>query len=118
MSFVIVKYLSVFILAIVGGILGSYLFTHSEQLFGATTARTTITNPWIFSATTTNNANVVVTTTNAATSSVQVGCIQMTATSTATPIKLLVNQQATTTTLDSATPRGVVLWAFGKCPRI
>lgn len=59
---------------------------------------------------------LVITTTDAATSTVQVGCIQTTATSTASPIKLLVNQSATTTTLNSATVRGVVLWAFGTCP--
>lgn len=76
-------------------------------LFGATTARTTITNPWTFSATTTMNSNLVVTTADTATSSVQVGCIQTTATSTATPIKL----QATTTP-------GTAYWSYGKCPKI
>lgn len=96
------------LIAIAGGILGAYLFkTQIEPILGATTARTTITNPWTFSATTTMNGNLVVTTANTATSSVQAGCYQTTATSTATPIKL----QATTTP-------GIAYWSYGTCPKI
>ena len=45
------------VLAVSGGLLGAYLFTHSEQLFGATIARTTQTNPWTFASTTKTNAS-------------------------------------------------------------
>lgn len=34
------------------GMLGAYLFTFSEPMFGAVIARTTITNPWTFASTT------------------------------------------------------------------
>jgi hypothetical protein len=67
---------------------------------------------------------VVITTTNAATSSASVGCIQTTATSTATPIKLtlyatsttVVNGTAITTSFGSGTMAGFVTWGFGTCP--
>lgn len=109
-----------FVLAIAGGVLGSYTFKNVvEPLFGATTARTTITNPWTFSATSTNNANIIVTTTNSATSSVQVGCIQTTATSTDTPIRWVIGSTVqATSTYQGATSQGAVVWQYGKCPRI
>lgn len=47
------KYLLVGALAVLGGVLGAYLTKAPEVLdFGATTARTTITNPWTFASTT------------------------------------------------------------------
>lgn len=95
-----------FLFGLAGGIIGNVLFS-DEPKFGATTARTTITNPWTFSATTTFNANIDVTTTNTATSTAKYGCWQTTATSTATPIKV----QATTT----GQP---LIPVFGTCPRI
>lgn len=110
------QYFLVFILAIGGGVFGGMVATQHD--FGATTARTTVTNPWTFSATTTM-ANVTVTTTNAATSTVQVGCIQLTATSTATPIKLVFSTIATSSpTYDGINTNALVGWRYGKCPRI
>ena len=98
-----------FVLALGGGILGSYFYAHQDVVFnlGATTARTTITNPWTFTATTTMNGNLTVTTTNAATSTVSAGCYEFTATSTATWQKF----QASTTP-------GVMYSQYGRCPRI
>src|SRR3990167_8228826 len=102
------KTLLFILVAIAGGILGAYMFkTVVEPLFGATTARTTITNPWTFSATTTMNANLVVTSTNTATSTVNAGCYEFYATSTATVQKF----QASTTP-------GIMYSQYGRCPRI
>ena len=104
------KYFIYFILALVGGFLGGAAFTQvpiPELNLGATTARTTITNPWTFSATTTLNGNIVVTTTNTATSSIQAGCWQFYATSTVTAHRFLA----------STTP-GIMYSDYGKCPRI
>ena|SRR3990167_4323525 len=101
------KYLLVFVLAVAGGVGGAYVFVQGGALLGATTARTTITSPWTFSATTTLNSNLIVTTTNTATSSIQVGCVQFYATSTDTAHRFLA----------STTP-GKMVSAYGKCPKI
>ncbi len=116
------KYLLIFILAIGGGLIGGYFSplsqTQDSNNLGATSARTTITSPWTFQATTTM-ANVTVTTTNAATSTVQAGCFQGVATSTATPIHL---EFSTTTALagypSGTAQQGAVSWKYGKCPLI
>jgi hypothetical protein len=78
------------------------------------------------SATTTAGGNVDVTTTNAATSTVIVGCVQTYATSTATPIKqmffasstLNIDGASITAGFGGGTQQGIVLWGYGKCPRI
>jgi hypothetical protein len=63
------------------------------------------------------DGGVVVTTSNTATSSVEVGCIQMTATSTASPIKLVPATYATTTaTFGLGTAAFPVVAVFGTCP--
>lgn len=112
------KYFVVFILSILGGVVGASFFTHNGVMLGATTARTTITNPWTFSATTTTK-NITVTTTNSATSTVQVGCIQMTATSTATPIRLVIGKVATSSvTYRGTNTVGLMGWQYGKCYKI
>ncbi len=72
---------------------------------------TTITNPWVF------QKSVTQTTTNTATSTLSVGCVQMTATSTATPVKLVITNISTTTTAFSSITSGLaVIAAFGNCP--
>lgn len=101
------------LIALAAGFVGAYVYDNKELILGATTARTTITNPWTFSATTTLNSNLVVTTTNSATSTIQVGCIETTSTSTATKIK-----QEFVTTGATSTYAGTVYWSYGKCPRI
>ena len=92
-----------------GSALGTYLYLRQTDTtpLGATTARTTITNPWFFAATTTMNSNLIVTTANTATSSIQVGCVQFYATSTATAQRFLA----------STTP-GIMYSDYGKCPKI
>lgn len=110
---------------IAGSALGTYLYVqHQDQAaFGATTARTTITNPWTFSATTTMSKPLIITTTNTATSTLQVGCVQFTATSTATPTVLLLGNgvgagSAATTTFGPITMRGLAGWGYGNCPNL
>ena len=68
-------------------------------------------------ATTTDAGNIVITTSNAATSSIQVGCVQTVATSTLTPIQLSFEVANNATTTYSGTSNGFVAWKFGKCPR-
>ena len=106
------------LIALAAGFVGAYAYDNKELILGATTARTTITNPWTFSATTTG-ANVILTTTNTATSTLQVGCVQSTATSTDTPIRWVIGSTvAATGTYQGATSQGAVVWQYGKCPRI
>ena len=69
------------------------------------------------------NGALVITTTNAATSTIQVGCLQMYATSTETAVHLTfaTAQMATTTTQigvgdTNGTHGGVVIWRYGTCP--
>ncbi len=115
------KIVLVFILALGGGILGSYLYEHKDDIahtFGATVARTTITNPWTFSATTTMSKPLIITTTNAATSTLQIGCIQTVATSTASPIRLMLSSIATSSVGYGETSFGLVGWRFGTCPNL
>ncbi|MDO8728761.1 MAG: hypothetical protein Q7K26_02595 [bacterium] len=61
---------------------------------------------------------LVITTSNSATSTIQVGCVQMYATSTDTAVRLtfgLPGQEATTTTQGAASI-GNVVWQYGSCP--
>lgn len=50
------------------------------------------------------------------TSTVSVGCVQTTATSSATTIKLLFNTSFVGTTTVNGTVAGNVLWGYGTCP--
>lgn len=117
------KYLAILILSVTGGLFGGY-YSHStvdavRHVFGATTARTTITNPWTFSATTTLSKPLIVTTTNTATSTTSVGCLQFTATSTQTPIKLVPAAfSSTTVTFGNGTVGFPLLAVFGYCPNL
>lgn len=113
------KYAVLIGFAVIAGMVGGYIQGHANPSFGATQARTTITSPWTFSATTTLNGNLTVTTANAATSTVQVGCIQTTATSTLTPIRFVIgNVQAASTTFQGSNSNFTVLAQYGSCPRI
>ncbi len=57
------------------------------------------------------------TTTNTATSTVVVGCIQTTATSTASPVRLVFSSIATSSpTFNPSNTIGLVGWQFGTCP--
>lgn len=110
------KFFFILVLSIGGGVLGSYIPSIVQgAVYGATLARTVITNPWTFSATTTLNANLKVTTTDAATSTIEVGCIQTYATSTATPWRSVV---VASSTQMAPGYQGLMLAQYGKCPRI
>lgn len=111
------KYLVLIAIAVFAGMFGGYI-SHENSL-GATAARTTITSPWTFSATTTANGNITVTSSNAATSTIDVGCIQTYATSTATPHHFAIaNTGNATTTFDGSSSNFFLVDRYGKCPRI
>ena len=88
--------------------------------------RTTFTNPITFASAVTHSADstfsggdgaIVVTTSNTATSSIEVGCIQMTATSTANPVRLVMGSSILgTTTYQGSVSQGAVVWQYGTCP--
>ena len=59
---------------------------------------------------------LTVTTSNTATSTVSLGCIQTTATSTATPVYLTFTPHAGTTTTQGGTSNFLVSARFGPCP--
>lgn len=65
--------------------------------------------------TTGTSATISVPSSNTATSSLAVGCVQLVATSTATPIRLLFTGASATTTI-SGTAFGAVAYGFGTCP--
>lgn len=86
------------------------------------TGATSLAALTVTGAATINNTshNLTVTSTNSATSTLQVGCIQMNATSTATNIVLSFGTSFTgTTTLPTgvANSAGLVAWKFGSCPQ-
>src|SRR3989338_10564925 len=65
----------------------------------------------------TSSGTVWVTTSDSATSTVSLGCIQTTATSTLTPIKLSIGAASTTAgTTFGAAADGFVTWTYGTCP--
>lgn len=66
---------------------------------------------------TVNGGTFTLTTTNAATSSAVMGCVQTYATSTETPIRLLIGSVATTSASHTGNnSAGHVLWGYGSCP--
>lgn len=65
---------------------------------------------------TVSGGSLSVPTSNAATSTISGGCIQTTATSTATPIRLVPASSGATTTYTGANAFGVMAWQFGTCP--
>lgn len=92
------------------------VFNSTAQFLGGVT----FTGAATFTATTTMNGNLNITTSDTATSSILVGCIQTTATSTATPIRLtytLAAQNVATSTYQGGNSNGNVVWQFGMCPR-
>lgn len=96
--------------AIIIAVAGLFLPT-AKSLFGAASpSDVSSTN---FTQITANA--LTVNTTNAATSTTAVGCVQTTATSTATPIRLLYTASTTATAI-SGTQAGFVLWGYGTCP--
>lgn len=96
--------------------------TSTLTVDGASTLTGTVTtggNATLTGDVTINGGNgaLVLTTTNAATSTAQIGCIQTTATSTATPVILVLSSTASTSpTFGAGTAVGGVFWKFGTCP--
>lgn len=63
-----------------------------------------------------SGGSLTVTTTNTATSTVSLGCIQTTATSTVTPVRFVIGSSGATTTHQGTNSVGVVAWQYGTCP--
>jgi len=107
------KYLITGIVSVVVsvGLFLSFMPQATTSTLGAVTERTTISNPWTFLS------NVTLSTSNTATSTLQVGCIQTTATSTATPVSItFATAQIATTTSSGTESDGMVAWRYGSCP--
>lgn len=101
------------------GALTSFQDDGTAQFNGAATFASTVTfSGAITNAATSTTKNIVVTTSNTATSSIQVGCIQTTATSTATPVHFSLTVSQTASTTFDGTGQGNVMWQFGKCPGV
>lgn len=96
-----------------------------QGLFAGNSRQLEITNAGVLSSEanatfadlTLSGGNLTVTQANTATSTVQAGCWQGVATSTATPIAFTLSTIATTTTMaNGQTNNGFVLWKYGSCP--
>jgi len=119
-------YIKLIVSAVLGGIIvlaGSAFFAPKgaeAPSFGAAANVTTVGNPWVFSNTSsgiTFSGTITQSTSNTATTSFKGGCIQTTATSTATPIRLVIGSaQAATTTFQGSNANFTVLAQFGTCP--
>lgn len=104
--------------AVVGGVT-----VEDETFNGPVTLNSTLTSNGAITTTgdaTVSGGTLNVVTANTATSTVKVGCIQTTATSTATPIKMTlgVTGSTATTTFYGGTSKGVVYWEYGTCPAL
>ena len=111
-----------------GGIASSTSVTllNGETITNATDGTVALTGAFSVSGATTLTGDVtmsggdgalVITTANNATSTIQVGCIQTTATSTLTPVRLVLSSAGTTTaTFGAGTASGGVSWQYGTCP--
>lgn len=65
---------------------------------------------------TVSGGSMTITTTNSATSTLSLGCIQTTATSTLTPVRFVIGSSGATTTHQGSNSVGVVGWQYGTCP--
>lgn len=118
------SFIETFPIHFAGGLYGGDNKELSVSNAGALTSSATLTGGDLVSSddlTVTDDATVAgglldVTTSNTATSTVKTGCIQTTATSTLTPVKLVLGNvgSAATSTLYN-TSSGAVYWAFGTC---
>lgn len=61
-------------------------------------------------------STTTISTSNTATSSLKLGCIQTTATSTATPVRFVIGSSGATTSYQGLNSVGVVGWQYGTCP--
>lgn len=95
---------------IIAFLVGSFFFGGGSPL-GVAANVTTITNPWVF------NKSITQATTNTATTTFSGGCIQTTATSTATPIRFVIGSTVQgTSTYQGGVSQGEVAWQYGSCP--
>ena len=94
--------------ALVGAVI-ALILSIGNAVGGNPTAKLSgVTN---YDALTLGTGPLVITTSNTATSTLSVGCVQTTATSTASPVKLTFTTLGATSTFP-----GTVYWAYGTCP--
>ena len=127
------KYVWIAVCAVAIMSFGGYIYPQASGMLGGTTnfdslslgetltvtGASTLTGAATFTADATFNGGdgaVVITNSNTATSSIEVGCIQMTATSTATPTRIVMGSSGATTTHQGTAAAGVVAWQYGTCP--
>lgn len=123
------NYIKLIVSGVVGGILaligGVFVLHPTTQTvpgsLGAAANVTTIGNPWVFTssitaAALTMSGTLTQSTTNTATTSAKVGCIQTTATSTATPVRFTLSPFTGTTTTQGAVSNFLVAAQYGTCP--
>jgi len=99
---------------------GTLAVTGASTLTGNVTAEGTLTVDGASTLTgnvtmSGGNGALTITTSNSATSTVEVGCVQMYATSTDTAVRLLFHS-TTTPVVISGTASGFVAWGYGTCP--
>lgn len=98
---------------------GTTIFNGTVTLAGAVTQSgvARFTGGVYASSTIQTSGPLVNYTTDTATSTTKLGCIQVTATSTATPVKLIIGNINTAASSSYASgSTGFVNWAFGNCP--
>jgi len=130
------KSLTVGLIAVAIIAVGGYFFPLAQSLLGASGTRfpngvsadstspsagqlrgTTLTTTGAATlASATVTGTLVQSTSDTATTSARVGCIQTTATSTATPVRIVIGSSGATTTYQGGAGIGVVAWQFGTCP--
>jgi hypothetical protein len=101
-----------------GGSLGGVTI-EDETFVGTVTASDIVINDdlTVTDDATVSGGKLIVTDSNTATSTVEVGCIETKATSTATDIKIYlgVNGSTATTTMYGEASRGILYWGYGSC---
>lgn len=84
---------------------------------GYNSAKDVATTGGLYGATITSTGTFTQTTANAATTTAALGCIQTTATSTATPIRFVIGSTVqSTSTYQGTVSQGEVAWQYGTCP--
>lgn len=121
------KYLST-ILSIAAIVIALVAYTGNKTSFGDVTGTTNYGNLGLsgtlaVTGATTLSSTLTQTTSNTATSTAEFGCVESTATSTASPIKVMYIASTTiggsvvsTAGFGGGTAQGLVLWGFGNCP--
>lgn len=103
---------------LVGTLVADAVTTISTNIVTGGTLTVDLTSTFTGDVTMSGGDNaLIITTSNSATSTLDVGCIQTTATSTDTPVRFVLSSAGTTTaTYGAGTASGGVSWQYGTCP--